>query len=67
MSLSFGLGTNNQATAVAAKSPQRIGCRTETPALAAMSPVTMGKKHPPIWARTKTKAKAVEWISGENN
>ena len=41
-----------------------MGCRTCTPARAAMTPVMMGNKEPPICAKRKTKASAVACISG---
>lgn len=44
-----------------------MGCRTATPACDAMRPVIMGKKQPPICAKTNTNVKAVEWMRGENN
>lgn len=67
LSVSFGIGTNNQEIAVATKSAQRTGCRIPTPALAATSPVMMGNMQPPSCANTKTKAKAVDWIRGLNS
>lgn len=44
-----------------------MGCRTPTPELDAMTPVIMGKKDPPICAKTKTKASAVERELGSNS
>jgi len=49
------LGTSHQLTPVAMDRPTRIGCRTLTPALAAITPVTVGKSEPPACARTKMK------------
>lgn len=54
------MGISNQLIAVATRRPTRIGWRTSTPAEAEMIPVMMGKTEPPICAKTKTKARAVE-------
>ena len=53
--------------AVAPSREIRMGCRTPTPALDAMTPVMMGKKDPPICANTKTNASAVDRELGSNS
>lgn len=62
--LVLGRGTISQLRAVAPSSEMRMGCRTLTPEPEATTPVMMGKREPPIWAKTKTKARAVERESG---
>lgn len=39
-----------------------MGCMTDTPTCAPSTPVTMGNREPPIWAKTKTKEMAVALI-----
>jgi len=43
--------------------PTRMGCITATPACAPSTPVTTGKKDPPVCANTKTKDMAVALMS----
>jgi hypothetical protein len=44
----FGCGTKSQLIVMAAINPTNMGCITETPTCAPRTPVTMGKKEPPI-------------------
>jgi len=55
---------SSQAIAVAPNSPTSMGCKTATPLCEARTPVATGKMEPPICAKTKTKARAVDRISG---
>ena len=64
MTLDLGLGTSAQLIVVAASRAMRIGCRTATPTAEATTPVIIGNREPPIPAKTKTKASAVECSSG---
>lgn len=64
MAVAFGLGTSSQLTTVDARMAVRIGCRTCTPAFAAMTPVMVGKRPAPSCATASTKTMAVECDSG---
>jgi hypothetical protein len=57
----------NQHTRVTAMSDTRTGCNTQTPILVLSSPVMIGKRDPPICAKTKTIESAVDLVSDENN
>jgi hypothetical protein len=57
----------NQHTKVTAISDTRIGCRTQTPIFVLSSPVIIGKRDPPICAKTKTIESAVDLVSDENS
>lgn len=57
----------NQVTIVTAINDTSIGCSTHTPIEVDNRPVTMGNSDPPICAKTKTSASAVDLVSDGNN
>jgi len=57
----------NQHTRVTAINDTRTGCNTQTPILVLRSPVMIGKRDPPICAKTKTMESAVDLVSDGNS
>jgi hypothetical protein len=56
----------NQHIVVTAINDTKTGCKTHTPILVLRSPVTMGKRDPPICAKTKAIESAVDLVSDGN-